>query len=410
MAARILYVLVAVAVLAQSSAQFVAVQDHPEYQAIFQANGYRPDRFHNHHNVPGFDLDLDAVRVVQFSLEGEPVLMTEREKLHAKSLGMKYLDVTDVPPVGKSLFEKKHFSYPPPNSTLVHDLFPSLQLRELKHNLNRFTSFQTRYYNSETGQASSEWLANRIRRYVRKLASPELQALVSVTPFKHKWLQTSVIVRIAPPNATLDDPTTVIGAHCDSINHSNPYLRAPGADDDGSGTVTILETLRVLLENDYIPNSPLEFHFYSAEEANFQGGLLGSLDVVAAYEKAQRQIKGMLHFDMTAWVATGSEEVVNILTNDVDPDLTEFLTQLAERYVEVPWRHEKLMPGAGSDHMSWTRSGYQSCVGTEGLMADSNFGNIHTVNDRISVSRQFSFEHMLHFSRLALGFAVELTK
>ncbi|KAJ7064727.1 hypothetical protein C8F01DRAFT_1127927 [Mycena amicta] len=389
------------AVLARG--QIPHVQDH---QAIFESNSLLHDHFENHFNEAGFDVDLDALRLVQFSLDAEPVYMTERQKLQAKALGMKYLDITDVPSTSGHLFEKQHFSYPPPNSTLVPKILPLLSIKEMKSNLRHFTSFRTRYYNSDTGKASSEWLLQKIRNYTTELASPELQELISVEPFVHKWKQTSVIVRIAPETVSDEDPITVIGAHCDSINHQNPFLPAPGADDDGSGTVTILEALRVLLKSGYVPNSPLEFHFYSAEE----GGLLGSLDVVAAYEKAEKQIKGMHQFDMTAWVAADTEEVVNIITTDVDPELTQFLTSLADRYVEIPWVQEKLIPGAGSDHISWTRSGYQSCVATEALMINSNFENIHTANDSSKVSREFSFEHMQHFSRLAVGFAVEMTK
>nr|GAT54718.1 peptidase [Mycena chlorophos] len=405
MITRPLYLLATLSVLARCDAQFVAVRDHPEYQVIFQ-DGYRGDRFDNHLNVPGFGVELDAVRLVQFSLDGEPVYMTEREKLHAKAMGMHYLDVTDVHHLGKNVFPKKHFSYPAPNSTLVSKLLPSLQVGELKHNLHVLTTFHTRYYDSDTGKASSEWLTNRIRHYVRRYASPELRELVSVEPFVHPWLQNSVVVRIAPANATLEDPTTIIGAHCDSLNHENPFMRAPGADDDGSGTVTILESLRVLLEHGYIPNSPLEFHFYAAEES----GLRGSLAIVSAYEVAQRQVKGMLQFDMTAWVESGTEETVTFLTNDVDPNLTEYLSLLADRYVEIPWKFDALVPNAGSDHMSWTRAGYQSGFAAESLMAHFNWDNIHTVNDTSTITPEFSFEHMLHFSRLAVGFAVEMTE
>ncbi|KAJ7300862.1 hypothetical protein DFH08DRAFT_979251 [Mycena albidolilacea] len=59
-----------------------------------------------------------------------------------------------------------------------------------------------------------------------------------------------------------------------------PFLPAPGADDDGSGSVTILENYRALLAADFHPERSLEFHWYSAEE----GGLLGSQAVAKAYE------------------------------------------------------------------------------------------------------------------------------
>lgn len=38
-----------------------------------------------------------------------------------------------------------------------------------------------------------------------------------------------------------------------------------GADDDGSGTVTILESYRALLASGFKPHRPVEFHWYSAE-------------------------------------------------------------------------------------------------------------------------------------------------
>jgi hypothetical protein len=39
----------------------------------------------------------------------------------------------------------------------------------------------------------------------------------------------------------------------------------PGADDDGSGSVTILESYRALIASNFRPERPVEFHWYSAE-------------------------------------------------------------------------------------------------------------------------------------------------
>jgi leucyl aminopeptidase len=78
--------------------------------------------------------------------------------------------------------------------------------------------------------------------------------------------------------------------------------RSPGADDDGSGTTTIIEAYRLLIKSGYVPASPLEFHFYSAEEA----GLLGSQKIAAAYKKAGAAIKGAFQVDMTGYVKAGT--------------------------------------------------------------------------------------------------------
>jgi len=70
-----------------------------------------------------------------------------------------------------------------------------------------------------------------------------------------------------------------------------------GADDDGSGTVTILEAYRALITSDFRPVEHIEFHWYSAEVSSLcsatvlnlnacpkEGGLLGSQAVAKDYE------------------------------------------------------------------------------------------------------------------------------
>ncbi len=71
-----------------------------------------------------------------------------------------------------------------------------------------------------------------------------------------------------------------------------------GADDDGSGTVTILEAYRALILSDFRPIEHVEFHWYSAEVDSSmcstmllntnacpkEGGLLGSQAVAKDYE------------------------------------------------------------------------------------------------------------------------------
>jgi leucyl aminopeptidase len=85
-----------------------------------------------------------------------------------------------------------------------------------------------------------------------------------VKPFEHAWAQHSIIVTI--PGKT--NATVIVGAHQDSINYHDPMTaRAPGADDDGSGTVTILEVLRTVLGSKELleakAENTVEFHWYS---------------------------------------------------------------------------------------------------------------------------------------------------
>ena len=116
---------------------------------------------------------------------------------------------------------------------------------------------------------------------------------ISLEYFTHPFPQSSIIARFEPKVRNFSQPLTIIGAHQDSANYLFPLLPAPGADDDCSGTVSILEAFRVLAESGFTPkDGPVEFHWYAAEE----GGLLGS-QYIARYKKEQGvRIGAMMEF------------------------------------------------------------------------------------------------------------------
>lgn len=82
----------------------------------------------------------------------------------------------------------------------------------------------------------------------------------------------------------------------DSINLNSPIDgRAPGADDDGTGCVNLIEGFRALLAAGFEPRTPVEFHWYSAEEA----GLLGSQAIATSYKNAGVQVRAFMELDMS---------------------------------------------------------------------------------------------------------------
>lgn len=110
-----------------------------------------------------------------------------------------------------------------------------------------------------------------------------------------------------------------------------PWPHSLVADDDGSGTTSTIHAFKALNEAGYVPtDSDLEFHWFSAEE----GGLLGSQAIAKEYEAEGVVVKAMVQMDMTAWVKKGTEEVVGIITDFVDPALSEFMTKAVGAYRE----------------------------------------------------------------------------
>ena len=79
---------------------------------------------------------------------------------------------------------------------------------------------------------------------------------------------------------------------------------------------------------DFAPSTPVEFHWYSGEEA----GLLGSQAIAQSYKRAGKSVKAFLELDMTAYFAPGSKEVIALEADYQDSGVTSFLKALIDTY------------------------------------------------------------------------------
>src|SRR5262249_37754543 len=89
------------------------------------------------------------------------------------------------------------------------------------------------------------------------------------------YVQPSVVAKLG----NSDEPGIVVGGHMDTL--SSTFELKPGADDDGSGTTTVMGVARTILNSGMKFNKPIYFIWYAAEEA----GLVGSGYVVKYFKK-----------------------------------------------------------------------------------------------------------------------------
>jgi leucyl aminopeptidase len=173
-------------------------------------------------------------------------------------------------------------------------------------------------------------------------------------------------------------------------------------DDNGSGSITILEAFRTLLVNETIASGQAEqtigFHWYAAEEI----GLLGSGNIFRSYADEGRDIAAMLNQDMTGYTA---DYTSHIITDNTDVALTNFTRRIIEAYTDTEAGDSECGYGC-SDYVSATRAGFPSTFVFEGQMHTVNDNPyIHTAADTIE---KVNFAHMLEHARLVVGFVVEL--
>ncbi|CAL9730841.1 hypothetical protein MOUN0_K05336 [Monosporozyma unispora] len=349
---------------------------------------------------------IDELRTLQIG-ENEFITVLESEKLDLTRRGVTFMDITHVK--SKWPFHTKdeekivvpEYLYPVnmTHEKEVNSLIEQIDMDSMHATLAKFTSFYTRYYKSQTGFDAAKWLSERISNIVAKLP----KEMVSIKHVDHKlWDQFSIILSIRgyenPEN------TVVIGCHLDSINLLMPsVMPAPGADDNGSGTTTNLEALRLIAE--HIENTgksfknTVEFHFYSAEE----GGLLGSLDVFTQYAEEKKQVVAMLQQDMTGYVMDPKNEHIGVVTDYTTAPLNDFVERVVDYYLNIPYR-ETTCGYACSDHGSATRNGYPASFVIESEFKKTS-KYIHSTLDTLD---RLSIPHMAEHVKLVLGSVFEL--
>jgi len=277
----------------------------------------------------------------------------------------------------------------PTHQAEVDTLINLLSLNEYRTNLVHFTSYSTRYYTSATSLQSAQWLESKYKSYSAN--RPD----ISVRLYPHSWLQPSVIARIEGSGPNRNE-VVILGGHIDSISNG---ATAPGADDDASGSLAVLEVFRVLAQSGFKPSRSIEFHGYAAEEV----GLRGSQDIAAAYAANKVIVASMMQLDMIGYYKPGTRPAVSITSDFTSSQLNAFVRLLVEAYSDIPAGVNTCGYGC-SDHASWDKAGYLACHPFEAAMANTS-PYIHRVTDVVA---NLDLVHANEFLKVAVGYVVEL--
>jgi len=330
-----------------------------------------------------------SMRLIEFN-ETTRKWMTEQEVLDLEPKSENFMDITNNPQPSPKKFVVDPIPTKITYQKVVNALIPDLEAGEITKTIEKLSSYHTRYYNSDTGKDAAHHLHSKFLEFSQGRDD------ITVEFFQHSWKQPSVIARIQGNDDDKAGTRVILGAHEDSIGTSST-AKAPGADDDASGSSTVLEVFRVLAQSGYKPNRTVEFHCYSAEE----GGLKGSQAIAQAYYDLDIIVESMMQLDMDMYGQPS--DPVGIITDFVNPDVSQFIRLLFDTYSSLDWVNSKCGYGC-SDHASWTKYGYRS-----GFPFETSFGDhdpyIHTSQDtldKISVSRG------IEFGKVAIGYIVEM--
>ena len=286
------------------------------------------------------------------------------------------------------------------NSNLANQLFDQINAKNIWDNLNYFSSFPDRYAESENGIKAEEWIIQQIETMITD--SHRTDVSISIIPTMTPYFslkQSSIVVKIG--NQLLE-PGIVLGAHIDTYPITDG-LNKPGADDDGTGTVTLIEVFRSILASKLTFNKPIYFVWYAAEEM----GLLGSQSVVDDFQKKKIPVEAVLNVDMTGFIYQ-NDQTIWLVRNDLNSDLNNFMEELINTYLHKPVAYTSCGYDCG-DQVSWEKQGYKAVFPTEGKLGEDMHINPfkHTPQDTVD---SLSIDRMTDFAKLAMAFSIELAE
>lgn len=177
---------------------------------------------------------------------------------------------------------------------------------------------------------------------------------------------------------TNPDKIVVVGAHYDSrsTNANSVTLRAPGADDNGSGTVALLDLARVIFESRITFENTIRLCSFSGEEQ----GLVGSRALAQNWKSNGVDVIGMFNADMLGWTLNSGVRM-GMMNRYVDSQMTQQVNAFTELYVpELPIGETG---GCCSDQQSFQEQGYPSVGYFENTANTVQYPHYHRSTDLI---------------------------
>ena len=189
-------------------------------------------------------------------------------------------------------------------------------------------------------------------------------------------MSTDVVAELRPN--TEPQCIVVAGAHYDSRaqNSSDATERAPGADDNATGSAAMLEIARVLSAAGMGLACTVRIVLFSGEEQ----GLLGSRALAAQWAEAAEPIIAMVNADMLGYHIGNTPITLGFKDRYVTEELVELARGLAKLY--VPGLPTAFSSSCCSDYMSFYENGFASVGFFENAQAASSYPHYHTRTDK----------------------------
>lgn len=225
--------------------------------------------------------------------------------------------------------------------------------------------YGSRIWNGQQVKDCAQWIKGRFEA---------LGLEVTTQPVTYYGSPTSPNVIAIQRGTLYPDTYVVCGAHHDSYNWNGA---CPGADDNATGTASVLESARIMSQFDF--DYSIMYCSYACEEM----GLIGSEVHASSCADAGLDIIGYFNNDMNGYLYGNDIHIHQIYPSSAEP-CGAFYRNVGQVYFPEMVIEKKNFSFGDSDHTSFNNNGYQGIYPFEDVDHYSPY--IHTANDLIGLS------------------------
>lgn len=254
--------------------------------------------------------------------------------------------------------------------------------------------FGTRFCLADNRREVAEWIQNKFISFgYEDTRLDSFQLSVQYPGWSGNWYHTwQYNVEATYHGYATPDQVYIVGAHHDAIvpSSSNPFLNAPGADDNASGVAGALEIARIMKTYGYVPESTIKFVTFAAEEL----GLHGAWDYADKAAAENMDIKLMLNNDMISYCTLPeSQWKVQIQKYPNSQWATNLAKYIINNFTILGYT-ETSQSIQYSDSWAFYSNGYPAIF----FIEDQFTPYYHTVNDLVSTTNKVYAAEMVKIS------------
>ncbi|KAJ6538480.1 hypothetical protein DFH09DRAFT_1263378 [Mycena vulgaris] len=253
------------------------------------------------------------------------------------------------------------------------------------------SGIMSRHSFTEGSRTAARWLKDRLE---------DTGAMCELQPF---LLGFAPNVVCAYPSTVNTTATVLLSAHYDSRG-SFGSTRAPGGDDDGSGTMAILAVARTIARKGIKFHSNVQLVLFAGEEQ----GLLGSKAYASKLPVKMRDINAnitlMIQADMLAYHVPGEPPQLGQPKTIGTPEVAQLVANVSGLY--SPELYVGFTAACCSDHQSFHEQGFPATEVSEraGSIADPMYHNSGDLSDR----EGYDFDQVKSIAKVQVGITLGL--